>query len=708
MSLSPSQRVHVITEIARRLGNENWTTIDLTLRQFGLETTDYWQGNDRASYVIEVIERADDGDLIALSHHLGYEPTSSRLQVEPSFWEAGFCRVFISHLAKFRGFVAEVQHELLRYGMSSFVAHNDIEPTAEWLDEIELALATCDAMLVLLHPGFHDSDWTDQEIGYAMGRGIMIATVSLGTDPYGFIGRFQALDGQDKTADELAGELFRILRHHRMTHRAVAHGVVECFCQSGSYRVAKRNMGLLEQLAHWDDSLSTRVRAAVKENPQIHEAWGWPNDWKRLSGGWKAKAQRLLMSEARMLGVATGESTNFDSCRDQAGTKPGPSPASSWYRVALPALQLLVALGYTPLSQADALRHRGGRRRNVLLDDILTDRLLAINRFTYRGRPYRFDLEDAHEAIRRLHPSPNQVQGLRRTNQEIYDLLVLGTSITQKIAGDSKSYSFRYIDWDRPANNVYHVTAEMEVERTGSFKTRRLDVVAFVNGIPFVVIENKRPTESVQSAGSQLIGYQNEENIPHFFHFAHLLLALNRKEARYGTVGTAKKFWQGWRETDSGRGGSVRRELAMAAEATAGEVEAGAYIGPRHTTGTSILTDTAPDPAGYEAAAVPADLRVAVNRPLTAKEATAVYSGDFAAARPYFEASPLRAPAPSPPKTTSSTLSAAPTASSTSSAGSPSSTPATARSPATSNTSPSAAPCSASNTLPPTAPAKVA
>ena len=213
-----------------------------------------------------------------------------------------------------------------------------------------------------------------------------------------------------------------------------------------------------------------------------------------------------------------------------------------------PTLQRLVALGYTPLSHRDALHHRGGRLRNVLLDDILADRLLVINRFSYRGRRYRFDLEDAHEAIRRLHPTPDQVQGLRRTNQEIYDLLVLGTTITQRIAGDFRSYPFRYIDWDDPTNNVYHVTAGMEVECRGSFRTRCLDVVAFVNGIPFIVIKDNRATESGREAGTRLIAYQSRENIPHFFHFAQLLLALNGQEARYATVGTAKKFWHGWRE----------------------------------------------------------------------------------------------------------------------------------------------------------------
>ena len=251
----------------------------------------------------------------------------------------------------------------------------------------------------------------------------------------------------------------------------------------------------------------------------------------------------------------------------------------------LPALELLVALGYQPLSAAEARHHRGGRISNVLLHEILADRLLAINAFTYRDRRYHFDLEDAHEAIRHLRRGPDRAKGLLRTNQDVYDLLVLGTTITQSIGGDTKSYSFRYIDWERPENNVYHVTAEMEVQRAGSDKVRRCDLVAFVNGLPFVVIENKRPTKDVGEAVSQLIGYQSAENIPHLFHFAQLLLAMNRVRARYATVGTPAKFWQGWRRPD--------------------------------------------EPDSHDASVY----RLA-NRPLAAAEAKAVYSGDLATVRP--------------------------------------------------------------------------
>jgi type I restriction enzyme R subunit len=224
--------------------------------------------------------------------------------------------------------------------------------------------------------------------------------------------------------------------------------------------------------------------------------------------------------------------------------------AAEKYQSQIPAIQTLIGLGFEPLSQAQAAKLRG-KPRNVVLDDVLVEQLLKINRFTFRGKEYPFNLEDAHEALRRLKPTPDKLKGLRGTNQDIYDQLILGTTITKAIEGDSKSYSFRYFDWDDPENNVYHVTAEMEIERTASTQTRRCDIVCFVNGIPFVVIENKRPTESLEKADSQLIGYQNEDNIPQLFHYAHVLMSMKRQEARYATVGTHRE--------SSGNSGAMKR-----------------------------------------------------------------------------------------------------------------------------------------------------
>ncbi|MYA91369.1 MAG: type I restriction endonuclease subunit R [Synechococcus sp. SB0663_bin_10] len=252
----------------------------------------------------------------------------------------------------------------------------------------------------------------------------------------------------------------------------------------------------------------------------------------------------------------------------------------------IPALQLLVALGFRPLSQAEALRLRGGRRRNVVLDDVLAQQLMGINRFTHRGQGYGFDLEDAHEAMGRLKPTPEQLRGLRGANQDIYDTLVLGTTITKTIDGDSKSYTLRFIDWDNPANNRFHVTAEFAVEGMTSGQVRRCDVVGFVNGIPVLVMESKRPSETLEKADSQLIGYQSADNIPHLFHFAQLLVTMNRREARYATVGASRKFWHPWRDKED--------------------------------------TDAA--------------IALLIHRGLSAGEKEVVFSGDLAAARPDFEA----------------------------------------------------------------------
>jgi hypothetical protein len=170
MPLSPSDRVTLIKEIADRLAAEDWNLIDLILKQFDQGTTNDWPGN-RDSYVMEMLQDAPDQVLIDIAEHVGFhfEDRKSRPRIEPPFWRKGMLRVFLSHLAIDRKFAGALQQCLLEYGISCFVAHNDIEPTAEWVVEIETALATCEAAVALLTPNFHKGNWTDQELGFAMG-----------------------------------------------------------------------------------------------------------------------------------------------------------------------------------------------------------------------------------------------------------------------------------------------------------------------------------------------------------------------------------------------------------------------------------------------------------------------------------------------------------------------------------------------------------
>jgi type I restriction enzyme R subunit len=219
----------------------------------------------------------------------------------------------------------------------------------------------------------------------------------------------------------------------------------------------------------------------------------------------------------------------------------------------IPGIQVLHALGWNYLSREEALKLRNGRKDRVILTEILRSWLAENNRIEVKGETHLFTEANISEGIRRLVDEP--YDGLVRTNEKLYHLLVLGTSLDQTIGGDRKGRSLHYIDWHNPGKNVYHITDEFQVERTKSHETARPDLVLFVNGIPFVVIECKRRDKDHQAgqkqidvAIEQMIRNQKDEWIPYLFQFAQLLISTSVNETRYGTVGTQKKFWSVWKE----------------------------------------------------------------------------------------------------------------------------------------------------------------
>ncbi len=216
------------------------------------------------------------------------------------------------------------------------------------------------------------------------------------------------------------------------------------------------------------------------------------------------------------------------------------------YLSQIPALQLLINLGFTYLTPEQALSQRGGKQGNVLLEDILRERLKKNNRIQYRGQAYLFSEENIQTAIQRL--KNVKYDGLLKTNEAIYDLLTLGVALEQTIEGDNKSFSLNYIDWKNSANNDFHISAEFSVERARSHETCRPDIVLFVNGIPFAVIECKSPKIEVGQAVSQTIRNQRDEYIPRLFAYAQMVIGVNKNEALYATVATPAKFWAVWKE----------------------------------------------------------------------------------------------------------------------------------------------------------------
>lgn len=153
-----------------------------------------------------------------------YRPRALVPSVAPEalqrIWGSGHVRVFLSHKASIKEATARVKQSLTRCGIDAFVAHEDIEPTLEWQGEIERALFSMDALVALLTGDFHDSNWTDQEVGVAIGRGVPIIPIRLGKDPYGLMGKTQGLGGCNwDDTDAIAVKVFQLL-HKRLTGKS--------------------------------------------------------------------------------------------------------------------------------------------------------------------------------------------------------------------------------------------------------------------------------------------------------------------------------------------------------------------------------------------------------------------------------------------------------------------------------------------------------
>lgn len=214
-----------------------------------------------------------------------------------------------------------------------------------------------------------------------------------------------------------------------------------------------------------------------------------------------------------------------------------------------PALDLLQSMGYTYISQQDCEAQRGSRY-HVLLKDILRGQLRRLNRYTFAGAENEFSAANIERAMDDL--DEPLTDGLVRASEKIYDALLLGKSYPETVGeGKILSFNLRYIDWEHPENNLFHVTEEFAVDSRDKLHNARPDLVLFINGIPFAVIECKAPQISVEQAVEQNIRNQQKEYIPQLYKFAQIVLATNKNSVKYATAGTPKKFWTVWKEQDT-------------------------------------------------------------------------------------------------------------------------------------------------------------
>jgi hypothetical protein len=165
-------------------------------------------GSISSEYINAVrLELEDENDWLDQSA----QSLSAKPPVDPgtlSFWKAGQIRLFVSHRDNYKRQAQALAKALEQFGISCFVAHDTIEPMESWQTEIEKGLETMEVMLALITEDFHQSEWTNQEVGFAKGRSIPVISLKLGAmDPKGFIADKQALKGDKDHPENSANEI---------------------------------------------------------------------------------------------------------------------------------------------------------------------------------------------------------------------------------------------------------------------------------------------------------------------------------------------------------------------------------------------------------------------------------------------------------------------------------------------------------------------
>ena len=221
------------------------------------------------SYFRERLKLSNNSGLLELAQ-LYDIPAPSPQEGDTSLWAQDRLRVFLSFISAHGNHARDVKKELERLGIHAFLSHIDIEANTLWQETIAWALNSCDALVALLTPGYHESHWTDQEVGWAYGRNIPVIGVRLGIDPYGFIGKIQGVSAHD--SEQIAKEVIAALKRDERSAHKVDSSFAHALAASPSFTTTRLLVPYLEDIEEWDTNMIATVERAMEQNRWVYEA----------------------------------------------------------------------------------------------------------------------------------------------------------------------------------------------------------------------------------------------------------------------------------------------------------------------------------------------------------------------------------------------------------------------------------------------------
>ncbi len=215
-------------------------------------------------------------------------------------------KIFLSHSHHDKELAGTLKDELEGLGCEVFVAHEDINPSQDWQEAILKSLRECDAFIPLLTESFAASDWTDQETGIAIALRKVIVPIKIQDDPYGFIGKIQALKWDIDDEELSFKKLVKVLLDKALL---TVEDLILRFSNSHSYADATLNSELLESdIDFTKDQINSIVRYATG-NGQIAGSYGAVPILNRLFSAYSNVIDPKLMLEWRAPTYADEEPT---------------------------------------------------------------------------------------------------------------------------------------------------------------------------------------------------------------------------------------------------------------------------------------------------------------------------------------------------------------------------------------------------------------
>lgn len=190
--------------------------------------------------------------------------------------------------------------------------------------------------------------------------------------------------------------------------------------------------------------------------------------------------------------------------------------------------------------------------RDVILTRYLGEALIRLN----PGLPnvaYTYALRQITDTL--------AFQSIVQVNHEKYELIRDGVLASYKIDGEIKKTKLKIFDYNNPDNNHFLCVREMWVSGSNGHR-RRPDIMGFVNGLPLMFVELKRPDKSLRRAyDDNFKDYL--DTIPQLFHFNAFIVLGNGVEAKIGSLSAQYEHFSDWKRLAEGEKGVVQMETLI-------------------------------------------------------------------------------------------------------------------------------------------------